>query len=86
MAGGTLTARANGALSNVQGQLSGAEAPAQHQSVRAQIAALSSDIGTLISSLQAIENGDVSQASQMEAVVTKLQNDGNALDSTCSTL
>jgi hypothetical protein len=33
-----------------------------------------------------MENGDVSQASQLTTVLSKSQSDGNALDSTCSTL
>jgi PHD/YefM family antitoxin component YafN of YafNO toxin-antitoxin module len=73
-------------MQTLQGHLSSAQAQAQHQSVRAQIAALTSDIKTLNSSLQAVENGDTSQVSQLSTAATKLQTDGDALDSTCSKL
>ena len=73
-------------MQTLQGHLSSAEAQAQHQSVKTQIAALTSDINTLNTSLQALENGDTSQVSQLSTVANKLQTDGDALDSTCSKL
>ncbi|HEY7325746.1 MAG TPA: DUF4190 domain-containing protein [Streptosporangiaceae bacterium] len=71
---------------SLQRQLFSAEGQAQHQSVKAQIRALSADITAFNSTLQATENGDVSQASQMSTVLTQMQKDASALDSTCSTL
>ena len=73
-------------MQSLQGRLSSAQAQAQHQSVKTRIAALASDIGTLDSSLQALEHGDTSQASQLATAATNLQSAGNALDSTCSSL
>jgi peptidoglycan hydrolase CwlO-like protein len=73
-------------MQSLQGQLSSAQGEAQHQSVKARIAALTSDISTLSASLQAIEGGNISQASQLNAIASKLQSDGDALDSACSTL
>jgi hypothetical protein len=73
-------------MQSVQGPLSSAEDQAQHQLVKTRIAALTSDISAFDSAMQAIENGDTSQASQANALATKLQHDGDALDSTCSTL
>lgn len=70
----------------LQGRLTAAEAQAQHQSVKAQISAMISDMGTFNSSLQAIEQGDTSQLNLFETAASKVQNDGNALDSTCTLL
>jgi hypothetical protein len=70
----------------LRSQLNAAEAEAVHQSVQAKIGAMSSDLGAMVSGLQAIERGDVSQISQMEAAASKLQGDGSAIDSICSTL
>jgi len=73
-------------MQSLQSQLSSAQGQARHQVVTTRIGTLNSDISTLSADLQALENGDVSQASQMDALATKLQHDGDALDSTCSTL
>jgi hypothetical protein len=73
-------------LQSLQQQLSGAQGQAMHQVVTSRIGTLTSDVSTLSADLQAIENGDTSQASQMNALATKLRRDGDALDSTCSTL
>lgn len=70
----------------LRGRLSSAESQAQHQSVKTQISTLTSDISTFDSSLQAVANGDTSQASQMQTVANKIATDGNTLDSTCSSL
>jgi hypothetical protein len=73
-------------MSTLTTKWSAAEAQAQHQSVKAQIAAVISDMGTFNSSLQAVAQGQANQVSPMEAAATKVQNDGNTLDSTCSSL
>jgi hypothetical protein len=73
-------------VTTLQGEMTTAESQATHQSVKSQIAAVNSDLTTFSSSLQAIAQGDVSQVSQMESAASKVQNDGNALDSTCSSL
>lgn len=73
-------------MQSLQAQLSSAHAQAQHQVVKTKIAALTGDISALDASLQAIEHGDTSAASQMNTIASKLQSDGDALDSTCSTL
>jgi hypothetical protein len=70
----------------LQGRFTAAEAQAQHQSVKAQIAAVISDMSAFISSLQAVSQGDTSQVSQMQTAASNLQNDGNSLNSTCSSL
>lgn len=59
-------------MQSLQRQLSGALGQAQHQSVKTRIAALTGDISALDSSLQAIGNGDTSQASQMNTEANKL--------------
>ena len=73
-------------VKTLQDQMTAAEAQATHQSVKSQIAAVISDLSTFSSSLQAIAQGDVSQVSQMESAATKVQNDGDALDSICTKL
>jgi hypothetical protein len=70
----------------LQGRMTAADAQAQHQSVKAQISAVISDMGTFDSSLQGIAQGNTSLVSQMQTSGNKLQSDGNALDSTCSSL
>jgi hypothetical protein len=73
-------------MRSLQNQWSAAEAQATHQSVKAQIAAVVSDMSVLTSSLQAIENGNTSDVNQMTTAASKLQSDANTLDSTCSSL
>jgi hypothetical protein len=73
-------------MQSLQGQWSTAETEAQHQSVKVQIAAVNSDLKTLTSSLQAIENGDMSKVNDVTSAANKLQSDANTLDSTCSSL
>jgi hypothetical protein len=70
----------------VQGQLTAAEGQAQHQAVKAELAAVISDMNAFSSSLQAITQGDTSQVSQLGTAASKMETDGNAVDSTCSTL
>ena len=72
-------------MQSMQAQLSSAQGQATHQSVKTRIAAVTGDISTLDTTLQAIENGDVSKASQLPAVANKLESDGKALQSTCTT-
>jgi hypothetical protein len=71
-------------MQSLQTRLSSAQAQAQHQSVKTQIAALSSDIKTLDASLLGLESGNASDASVVATTVSKLESDGNTLDSTCS--
>jgi hypothetical protein len=71
-------------MQSLQRQWATAETQASHQSVKTQIAAVISDMSTLTSSLQAIEQGDFSKVNQMNSAGSKLQSDGNTLDSTCT--
>lgn len=73
-------------IKTLEGRMTAAEPQARHQSVKAQIAAMISDMNAFTSGLQAIEQGDTSQVGQMESAAGKVQADGNALDSTCSSL
>src|SRR5215469_7507977 len=73
-------------MSTLQAKWTAAEGQAQHQSVKAQIAAVISDMSTFNTSLQAVAQGNASQVSPMESAASKLQSDSNALDSTCTSL
>ena len=70
----------------LQSQLNTADAQAQHQSVKARIGAIGSDLGTMTSGLQALLRGDTSQTGPVESTAGKLQTDGSAVDSLCSSL
>jgi hypothetical protein len=72
-------------MQSLQRQWATAEAQASHQSVKTQIAAVISDMGTFTSSLQAIEQGDLSKVNEMTSAGSKLESDSNTLDSTCTT-
>lgn len=54
--------------------------------VKADIGAMRSDLAIVTSSLQAAENGDTSKGSQLNAAASRLQSDGSAIDSLCSSL
>jgi hypothetical protein len=69
-----------------QQRTTAAETQAQHQSVKAQIATLISDIRTFTASVQAIAQGNTSQVGQLQTAASKLQSDAHALDSTCTSL
>ena len=70
-------------LQSLQRQMTTAEAQATHQSVRAGISAMISDLNTFSSSLQAVANGDLSQVSQMGTAAQQTQSDGQAVQATC---
>jgi hypothetical protein len=61
-----------------------AEAQAQHQSVKAALSALASDLKTTTSGSLAMMNGDARQAAQTFIAASKLESDGNALESACT--
>jgi hypothetical protein len=67
-------------------ELAAAQAEARHQSVAAKIGAMNSDLATVSSGLQAVERGNANQVNQMTAAANKLQSDGTAVDSLCSSL
>ncbi|MGH3257634.1 MAG: hypothetical protein ACRDOU_19965 [Streptosporangiaceae bacterium] len=70
----------------LQSELNAARAEAHHQSVQAKIGAMSTDLGIVVSSLQAVQRGDTSKVSQLDAAAGRLQGDGTAIDSICSSL
>jgi hypothetical protein len=67
-------------------ELSTAQAEAQHQSVAAKIGTMNSDLAAVTSGLQAVLRGNSSQISQLDTAAGKLQGDGTAVDSLCSSL
>jgi hypothetical protein len=71
-------------LQSMQGQMTTAEAQATHQSVKAAISALISDLSTFSSSLQAVEDGDLSQVSQVATAASMTQSDGGAVQVSCT--
>ena len=71
-------------MQSLQRQLTTAVPQATHQSVKAELRAMISDINTYTSSWQAAENGDTSQINQVTNAAQDLQSDGHALDRTCS--
>lgn len=73
-------------MQSLQQKWSTAETQAHHQSVKTQIAAVISDMNTFTTSLQAIEQGDLSKVNTMTSAGSKLQTDANTLDSTCTSL
>lgn len=75
-------------LQSLQSRMTTAEARARHQSVRAGIAAMISDLTAFRFSLQAIENGGLTQgmANQMATAAYKAQSDGRAFQTTCTTV
>jgi succinyl-CoA synthetase beta subunit len=73
-------------MQTLQTELSAAQAEAHHQSVQAKIGAMSTDLGIVVSDLQAIQRGDTGKVSQLDAAAGRLQGDGSAIDSICSSL
>jgi len=73
-------------MQTLQSELNAAKAEAHHQSVQAKIGAMSTDLGIVVSDLQAIQRGDTSKVSQLDAAAGRLQGDGSAIDSICSSL
>jgi hypothetical protein len=71
-------------MQSLQRQLTTAVPQAKHQSVKAELLAMISDINTYTSSWQAAENGDTSQINKMTNAAYNLESDGHALDTTCS--
>jgi hypothetical protein len=64
-------------------QLNAAKAEATHQSVKDKIGQMSGDLTGLLAGVQAIEKGDLSQASAVDTYGSKLASDGTAIDQLC---
>ncbi len=73
-------------MQTLQSELNAAQAEAHHQSVQAKIGAMSTDLGIVVSDLKAVQRGDTSKVSQLDAAAGRLQGDGSAIDSICSSL
>jgi hypothetical protein len=73
-------------MQTLQSELNAAQAEAHHQSVQTKIGAMSADLGIVVSDLQAVQRGDTSKVSQLDAAAGRLQSDGSAIDSICSSL
>jgi len=73
-------------MQTLQSELNAAKAESHHQSVQAKIGAMSADLGIVVADLQAIQRGDASKVSQLDAAAGRLQGDGSAIDSICSSL
>jgi hypothetical protein len=65
-------------------KLNAAEAEATHQSVRSTVGKASSDMSTMLSALQAVENGNTSQSSVLDNKASSMNGDGTAIDNICS--
>lgn len=70
----------------VKSSLDSSLAKAKHQSVKDKIQAMDTDMGTVLSGLAALQKGDSSQVDAFTAAANRLEADGNAVDSVCSSL
>lgn len=59
---------------------------AQHQSVKDKIQTMDTDVNTVLTGLQALQNGDTSQLTQFTDAAGRLGTDGDELDSICGSL
>jgi hypothetical protein len=73
-------------LQSLQRQMTTAEARATHQSVKAGIASMISDLGAFIAGLRAIENGDMSQVNPMTTAGYRTQSNGHQVYAACTAL
>jgi hypothetical protein len=73
-------------VQSIKSALDSALNQAQHQSVKDKIQAMDTDINTVLTGLQSIQQGDTSQLSAFEAAAGRLGPDGTALDNICSSL
>jgi hypothetical protein len=71
-------------MQTLQSELNTAQAESHHQSVQVKIGMMSRDLGIVVSDLQAVQRGDTSRVSQLDAAAGRLQGDGSAIDSLCS--
>jgi hypothetical protein len=65
-------------------KLNAADAQATHQSVKNAVGKASSDMSTMLSALQAVENGNTNQLSVLENKANAMSGDGTAIDNICS--
>jgi len=75
-----------GDLQTVKASLDSSLAKSEHQSVKDKIQAMDTDLGTVLTGLTALQKGDTSQLTSFEAAAGRLEPDGNAVDSVCSSL
>jgi len=73
-------------IQSVKTSLDSSMTQAQHQSVKDKIQAMDTDLNTVLTGLKAIENGDTSNLAEFKAAAGRLQSDGDALDSVCTSL
>ena len=73
-------------MQSVKTDLDNAEGLATHDSVKAAIGKMDTDLGTFLTGMQAIESGDSSNATQTMNVANQLGPDGQAVDNLCSSL
>jgi hypothetical protein len=73
-------------MQSVQSDLTNAGSIATHSNVQTAIGTMDTDLGTFITDMKQIQGGDDSQVNQMTAVAQKLEPDGNAVDSLCSSI
>jgi hypothetical protein len=71
-------------LQSAQRQMTTAKAQATHPSVKAAMSTMISDLSTFAYSLQAVENGDLSQISQLATAASMTQSDGGAVQASCT--
>jgi hypothetical protein len=70
-------------MQTIKGQLDSDVAEATHADVKAKLQAFDTDLGKLVTDLKAVENGDTSAATDLEAVANRLGPEGDAVDSLC---
>lgn len=75
-----------GDVQSIKSSLDSSLSQAQHQSVKDKIQAMDTDINTVLTGLQSIQNGDTSQLTQFTDAAGRLGSDGDALDNICSSL
>lgn len=71
-------------IQTMKSDLDNALSQAQQQSVKDKLKAMDDDTSTVLTGLQAIQNGDTSQLGEFEAAAGRLGSDGSGVDSVCS--
>lgn len=73
-------------VQGIKAALDSALNQAQHQSVKDKIQTMDADVNTVLTGLQALQNGDASQVTQFTDAASRLGTDGDDLDNICSSL
>ncbi len=71
-------------LTNMKSALDDALSKAQKQEVKDKLQALDTDLGTMLSGLKSLQQGDTSQLNSFEAAANRIGPEADAVDSICS--